>query len=77
LDVTSKECFEAQLRAQLNLRGVKGLSHNGSPLSAGGNLYQSSGGKSVAFINVLPMQDYQLEKWRQAYHSKEAALKHF
>ena len=34
-------------------------------------------GKSQAYINVLPMQDYQLEKWRQAYHSKEAALKHF
>ena len=35
------------------------------------------GGKLVALISMVPMQDYQLEKWRQAYHSKEAAVKHF
>jgi hypothetical protein len=53
IDNTSKESIEGQLRAQLNLRGVKGLSHNGSPMSANG--YPNGGGKSVAFINVLPM----------------------
>ena len=56
MDVTTKESIEIQLRAQLNLRGVKGLAHNSSPMSAGG--YPNGGGKSVAFINVLPMQDY-------------------
>ncbi len=56
MDNTSKDSIDGQLCVQLNLRGVKGLSHNGSPMSANG--YPNGGGKSVAFINVLPMQDY-------------------
>ena len=46
-------------------------------ISTGGYRDTQRGGKLVALINMVPMQDYQLEKWRQAYHSKEAAVKHF
>ncbi|TNV84982.1 hypothetical protein FGO68_gene6490 [Halteria grandinella] len=46
--------------------------------NTGGAISGVLGGmKSKAYIHAIPMQDYQLEKWRQAYHSKETAIKHF
>ncbi len=30
-----------------------------------------------AMIHQLPMQDYQLEKWRNAYRSSQSASRHF
>ena len=38
--------------------------HGGASLSAGTSGGTLGGPKSKAFIHAIPMQDYQLEKWR-------------
>jgi hypothetical protein len=54
-------------------------SGGGSVMSSNFNstMYAGAGGKKKAVINQLPMQDFHLEQWRNAYKNINSATRHF
>ena len=74
--MTQQEMMNEALKIQQKVKSNR-QQLGSTSISTGGYRDTHRGGKLVALINMVPMQDYQLEKWRQAYHSKEAAVKHF